>query len=88
MKTFMTPIIDTRDVATAFGYPATAVVIGGSQNEDGQVHEIVYAGAPAALFANAPNQSKLWDTTNKRLYVKWGDIGKIDGSWEYGEVTT
>jgi hypothetical protein len=69
------------DVVIDFVYPATAFVEIISW-PGGTVHDIRYAGAPAGLFANAPNGSHFIDTTNSDTYVKAGAVGSgIDGAW-------
>lgn len=64
-----------------FGYPALAYF---AILKHGQVefHEIWFAGAPGALFNNAPNGSKLIDTATGNIHVKDGTIGASDGTFK------
>ena len=89
MSADMTHARATQPAATVYGYPATAqVFITHNLPEGSEIHDIVYAGAPGALFNNAPNNSRLWDITDQRLYVKWGTQGAIDGTWKYNAIAT
>jgi len=80
-KTMCTPVVETQDPATFYGYPATATVLLKTQNDVGQWHVIIYAGAPASLFDNAPNGSMLINTTDSKFHVKIGAFGAADGTW-------
>jgi hypothetical protein len=75
-----TNVVSTRSPDEVYSYPATAYVLA-HQGGGIEVHEIWYAGAPAALFDNAPNGSVCHDTTNNAFYQKGGTLGLKDGSW-------
>lgn len=53
------------------------------KNESGEIHRIVYNGAPGALFNNAPNGSTLLRITagTGYFYAKTGTRGLTDGTW-------
>jgi hypothetical protein len=79
--TMLTPIPgQARSLQEQYGYPTTARAFGHLDSE-GEVHTIFYAGAPGALFNNAPNCSVFIDTTNSDVYIKNGTWGAKDGSW-------
>jgi hypothetical protein len=69
------------DLALTLGYPASATVEI-YKSTKGEYHGISYAGDPAALFDNAPNNSRLWNNTDAKLWIKKGDIGSgVGGAW-------
>lgn len=66
-----------------YGYPvAQTVLVEVVQGDGYEIHEIYYHGAPGSDFDNAPNGSKLFDLTNRRRYVKIGQLGLSDGDWD------
>ncbi len=87
-KTIGQVVPDTRDPAVAYGYPAGATVLFKAVVDDVEVHFILHNAAPGTDFGNAPNNSPLFDYTDKRLYVKWGTPGATDGTWTYAAVAT
>lgn len=79
----LTTTVEPVDAVTAYGYPADAYFIP-AQSDGATIHMIFYAGAPAALFNNAPNGSVLFNTTAgaTHLHIKDKAPGTgIDGTW-------
>lgn len=65
----LTATIAPIDPVTVYGFPATADVFLLSGGTTGGRMLIWYAGAPAALFNNAPLGSVCFDTTNGDAYI-------------------
>lgn len=76
---------EIRDVQTAYGYPNDCGVVEfnwpvyGTSGVPYKFHIIVYNGAPAALFNNAPKGSLFIDLSTPKFMMKTAEVGT--GTW-------